>query len=700
MASPTKRTPSNKKADIVAPGNPNPGTNSTQAGEADTEVDKLLKQLAGAWSFLAPVRRLWWDRERLLITSLADSYSRKSARSHVTDGHLSTLAFERQARVAAQLPTGIAYPLTASDTAEEASTLMNLVINKYILPNANSQMDALTKLRMSGVYASMYGICPIMYDYRIDDEYIGPDFWILPARNFIPQPNKNSIRDCDWVMVSTMVSVSYLQAIVKRDKTAWDKQNVQHLIDAVIAGATPSKDVDSSQQSEVENQRTTGWSQGDTGPGNRVELITQYQKGKDGRWITFARDHKDIGVLRDIPNPHKNGRIPIVARQCFPLIDSIWGLGDFERGITLQKAKDSLINLYLDGVKLSIFPPLKIDVANATMSTIKIQAGARWLMKDPNAVTQFTPSAAGLETFQGTYQFLTGALLNQFGTTNTAISAEQGGNPAYGKTPSAIDFQQEREMARDNWDRFMLEKMLEDLLEGMINLLGENQEKPINFHIFDADVQRIVKEFGSEPKPQTDENGMVPVATQMNPPSNKPPKYMKMISPKMAQLTLPKSLLGGKYKFVIDASSTMAQDQEKENQTLIEILDFYFQGKPIIDQELQAEGLQFKGGQAIKEAIYSSGLQNPDKIIVELPQEDSAQLGPVVDVGKVASQFDGDPQIQDTVKKMFAASGVPPQGPAQPAGPQQPQMPMAQPAAPQMPQQAPQMPQQQPGGMQ
>src|SRR6185503_9090178 len=117
-----------------------------------------------------PVQSTWSDRERLLINRPADSYSQKSTRSHVTDGHIATLAFDRQARVAAQLPTGTMYDLDSKD--EKSAILMNLVLNKYILPNANSQMDALTKLRMTGVYASLYGACPILYDYRVDDEYI------------------------------------------------------------------------------------------------------------------------------------------------------------------------------------------------------------------------------------------------------------------------------------------------------------------------------------------------------------------------------------------------------------------------------------------------------------------------------------------------------------------------------------------------
>ena len=93
------------------------------------------------------------------------------------------------------------------------------------------------------------------------------------------------------------------------------------------------------------------------------------------------------------------------------------------------------------------------------MSTIKLQGGARWLVKDQNAIQPYQGNASALTTFQGTYQFLTGALLNQFGTNDQAsVNVQDTGNPAMGKTPAAIEMQQDREGARDNWDRFMLEK--------------------------------------------------------------------------------------------------------------------------------------------------------------------------------------------------------------------------------------------------
>lgn len=628
---------------------------------ADSSTDSLHKQWNEAWQFTWPIRQTWWDRERLLINHLADSYSQKSTRSHVTDGHLSTLAFERQARVSAQLPTGTVYSLSSDKKAEESAVLNNMVLNKYILPNANSQFDALTKLRMSGVYASVYGAQPIFYDYRVDDEYIGPDFWLIPPRNFLPQPYKNSIRDCDWVMISTTVSLSYFEAILERKNTSWNKVNIKKLIEQAKSGKVPERDLDSSRRSEVENLRVYSWPQADSGSAARVEIITKYEKGKKGRWITFAKDYKDIGALRSIANPHKSGRIPVVMRQCFPLVDSIWGLGDFERGITLQKAKDSLINLYLDGVKLSIFPPLKIDTTVVTASTIKLQAGARWLMKDLNAVQQFENNPQSLQTFQGTYQFLTSALLTQFGTTDTQVNKQSTGNPEFGKTPQAIEMLQDKEGARDNWDRFQLEKSIEDLWDGMLNLLTEKQEKPINFNIFDSDVDQIMSQFGEDSGDGT-----------------KPPKYLTMLgSQKAAKITLPKSLIGGQYKYIIDASSTLKSSDEDENQTMVQLLSFYFSNPQVIDQYLQQDGMKFNAGEAIKKTVYTSGISNPDTIVTEIGDDEQKAQLPQYD-GEAMAQQVGDPDMANAVRQMFAQPNQPNQPPASPM--QQPQMPQLNPA--------------------
>lgn len=633
------RKPSNKQTDSY-------GADIAPTTDVDSSLDELLSQKQAARDALRPVQSTWSDRERLLINRGADSYSQKSTRSHVTDGHLSTLAFERQARVAAQLPTGTIYCLSADD--DKSATLMNLVLNKYILPNANSQMDSLTKLRMSGVYASVYGACPMLYDYRIDDEYIGPDFWLIQPRNFYPQPGKNSIRDCDWVMISTIVSISYLESISKKGKTSWNTANVKELVETAKKGTVPQRDIDSSRKSSIENIRTYGRPYGDKGSAARVEIVTKYEKGVNGKWITFAPDYKECGILRSIANPHKNGRIPIVMRQCFPLVDSIWGLGDFERGITLQKAKDSLINLYLDGVKLAIFKPLKIDPSNVTMSTLKMEAGARWLMKDPQAVMPYDSGGGdALNNFQGTFGFLSTSLANQFGSTDTTTPQRVASNPAFGKTPQAIEQQQDRESARDNWDRFQLEKTIEDLLEGMINLLAENQEKPINFHVFDSDVEQIQEQFSD------DDSDDVP--------------FMKNMG-KSAKLTIAKSLIKGNYKFIVDASSTMRDDEEGQVEGLGQAISLYLQNPQGIDQMLQADGYRFQFGNAYKSYIYNLKINDPDSIITKVGDDEQMQLHPP-QIDPAQLQQIQDPQIQQVAQQLFGQQQQPqPQMQGQPLG--------------------------------
>jgi len=634
-------------------------TKQKTTNTTDSSTSELIKQKTSSWNYTAVIRATWPDKERLLIGRLSDSYSLKSTRSHVTDAHLSTLVFERQPRVASQLPTGKIYALSSED--DGAALLMNLIMNKYVYKHANSQFDLLTKLRMSGVYASAYGAQPILYDYRIDDEYIGPDCWLIPIRNFYPQPGKNDIRDMDWAMVSKIESVSFLEAITKRKNTKWNTKNIQTLIDELKTGGSPSRDLNSDRKSAVENLRNNGTPYQDKDNGVRVELVTKYEKGTTGRWITFAPDYPEVGKLRDIPNPHKSGQIPIVMRQCFPLLDSPYGLGDFERGITLQKAKDSLINLYLDAVKLSIFPPLKVDLANVTASTIRQEAGARWLMKDLNAVAPYQTSPVGMETFQGTYQFLTTALLNQNGTTDTSVSSADGGNPAYGKTPQAIAALQQRENARDNWDRFMLEKTMEDLFEGMINLIGENQEKPINFHLFDDDIKTVEDQFDED-----DLKG-----------------FMKKVNSRVAKVTIPKSLIGGQYKFCIDASSSMSKDEEAQDAALTEIITFYLQGQQMIDQALQQDGMKFNLAQAFKAKVINSGIQDWDDIIEDHSDDEQGeqeqgmpgQQQPPMQM----PQFQ-DPKIQQLAQQMFGqqAQGQPspqPQTMPQQQAPQQPMQP-------------------------
>ena len=88
------------------------------------------------------------EKESMLISKVEDSLSFKSK---VTDSRLSTIIWERAGRVMGQMPSGVVKALTMKDKGK--SMLMDVILQRYIQPNANSQFTHLTKLRMWDLYS-------------------------------------------------------------------------------------------------------------------------------------------------------------------------------------------------------------------------------------------------------------------------------------------------------------------------------------------------------------------------------------------------------------------------------------------------------------------------------------------------------------------------------------------------------------------
>lgn len=589
---------------------------------AQIAVDNTLEgQLANEYheakEALRPLEQGFNEKESILVSKLADTMT-PGFKSRVTDSKLSTIILERAARVMAQVPTGKVQALTKADAGKSA--LMNLFLTRYIIPNSNAQFDHLTKLRLWDLYSMVYGVMPVLYDYSITDTYIGPDFWIIPIRDWLPQPGKLSIQDSDHCFVRTRVSVSWLEGL---NRDTWDGEVLDYVIREAKKGGKSKTEQDQRQRSVVENMREESVP-GGKGEAAQVELLTKYEAGEDGHWTSFFPDY-DNRVGRDIENPHQNGKIPIRLKHCFPLIDSIYGLGDFERGKTLQFAMDSLINLYMDGVKMSIFPPTLLQEGGYIASTIKYQPGAKWVIKGPNAVDQLKISPQGLSTFQNTYGFLTSALQSQNGTSDTQVGSADSADSQFGRTPQALKMLAQRESTRDNWDRFMMEKAVEGLYEEMINLVSTNQEKPVDLHIFEAEIEQL-KQAGLTDVMEVFESG------------------------KAAKITMSKrgkhGIGGCEYKYILDASTTMQKDQEAEHQTLNEIIQA-ITAAPQLLQVIQQYGKNLDVGELFKRYIISSGVTDWEKIITDQQQgtmsegqmDQEQPQGP--DINQVMQQLSG-----------------------------------------------------------
>lgn len=553
------------------------------------DLNSSIEQLDRAVDAISTIRDTWEDKEAMLLGSLEDSES-DSTKSQVFVPELSNILIERAARVMGQNPTGKVQAMTKMDTGK--NMLMNLLIQNYVVPNANNQRPLLVKSRMWDVYSNVYGSYGALVDYFVGKDYTGPDFTLIPIRNILPQVGKSSIHECEYVFVRSVVSKKWL---LERDTKYW--KNIDKLLERT-QNVREDTTYDSYADTKFGKNDLVNAERNDH---EQIEIFTRYEKD---RWVTFSKDGKTI--IRDIENPQKNGKLPIVVKDSFPLIDRFFGLGEFERGQSLQYALNSLVNLYLDGVKMSIFPPLKIDLTNVVPRSIKMESAAKWIMKNGrmDAVAQMQLSPQGLNTFQSTYNFLKASIMNLGGTTDTAVAHSN--DPMQGKTPQALKMQAAREASRDNWDRFMMEQALEETYDRFVDLLATRQEKPIKLHLFKEELDAISK---------------------IN------PDVVDMFqSGKYGEVVIkPGDVNDTSYKFFIDAGSTAKQDEAVENEAITSTLALVLKIPGAMEQATKT-GVVMVGkkvidiGEALQKFIMTSGTKNADKIIREATPDEVLAL--------------------------------------------------------------------------
>lgn len=472
--------------------------------------------------------------EAMIISQVYDSVSRSIDGSKITDGYVTTLAKERADRVIAKLPEGVTESAGKADVGKAA--FMDILRQKWYYPNANAQHPFLEKLNMWQFYSSVYGYMPMFYDWNVAPSgYAGPDCWLWNPRNLVPQQGRTSIADMEYVTALTWVSKKQLEKFRDDENGGWDAEAIDLLIE--LADNATSKE-DYQQDTRVARQRT---------PGNikkGICLATRYEAGEDGHWIVFAPEHGYI-QLRDIPNPHKNGRIPFVIKYSQPLFDSFYGLGDFQRGKPLQFARDGLDNFYFKGVKMNLVPPIVANANGVLKHTLDYREGGVMLETLPNSIRRLETSTAGLATYQAAKQSMTGALLAQFGSQNAAMPAAEALNPSQGKTPQAIDLYADKEATRDGAELRHMEAAIETLIDGFNSLVVNIGTEDIPITLFSEDIKDIAKAGMTDIQELVE--GIYPDATGS-----------------AATLRIKPSVLKGvEYRFNIAPNSTVKQNKDK-----------------------------------------------------------------------------------------------------------------------------------------
>lgn len=555
----------------------------------DELTDQILSRYTAAENYLVNKREAWDEYEDLFHNIISDNISDKT-KSQMFDPVLSTMAIERSSRVMAQMPTGKVRGLSRNDVVTEK--LMNLTFEKYVIPNADAQFDLLTKFRMVDLYSNIYGNFFTFVDWVVKDNgYIGPDLWMIPIRDVFPQVGSVSLNDSDYIIVRTWKPKSYFESLEGKDGFINLKETLRMMEDA-----SGNKD----SRSAIEKGRREDSAYPDPIAANKsghFSILSMYEKD---RWVDYVPFSQK--VIRDSSNPHNNGELPVTCKHSIPLIDDFMGMGDFERGKTEQYALNSLWNLYMDAVKISIFPPTLINKDMiADSNSIKWGPAEKWLIRGPstsNAAQVMNMTPQGTNTFNNVYQALRGSMQNQFGTTFTDTSTST--DTLMGKTPQALKMQQSREGSRDSADRFYMEQYLKDTIGKMCNLIAKKQPKALTIRLFGEELEELMTNYPEVEDIYNDKKGMLKV--------NKS-KFKNFI-----------------FDYEIVSGSTYQADKQEQQANLISVLRLFQKSPELVKVLQQEEGLRVNMGEIIKRIMISSSVQDWDKILVESDSPDADQV--------------------------------------------------------------------------
>ena len=555
----------------------------------------LLKRYDAAEKYLDPKRTKWEDYEKLFYNELQDSVSALT-KSEIFDPVLSTMQIERSNRVMAQLPMGKYKAMSKND--EATAKLMNMTIEKYVLPNASSQYDFLTKCRMVDLYSNIYGNFFVLLDWVAQEGgYVGPDMWLLNIRDVFPQVGATSLEDSDYVIIRTWKSIEWFKSIQNTDGYKDVDKVIAQFSDK--AGEKVSREFKdkSSREYQEYNEAMEAKKSG------FFKVLTMYERD---RWVDYVPGADT--VIREMDNPNNDGELPVVCKYSLPLIDDFMGMGDSERGKSMQMALNGIWNLYAGAIKMSIFPPVMLDKNGiAAMSSIKWGPAEKWLGKNNNFAQVLNLTPQGVNTFNNTRQAISGSLQTQFGTSFTNVAMGEDTN--MGKTPQALKMQVAREGARDSADRFYMESFLSKVMKRFATLITKKQPKALQIRLFKDEIDELMAQY---------------------------PEFIDMYDEKTGKIKINKSQFGNTlFDYQIVSGSTYYADKKDQQDDLSMIFSMLSQNlqlnpqtgevtSPLI-QRLKSEGRDVSLSELIARILSNTNMQGWDKILPDVTNGDKGQ---------------------------------------------------------------------------
>ena len=597
-------------------------------------------------------------------------------RSLMFDPRPYTVILEKSARLIGSKPKGRLVPREGGDTLgayinnelldyqwEDNSRLGQSMISKWIMMDQNVRK-----------YGSSFALADWHYECRKvkgkkEVFYDGPDMKVLNNRLVFANPSYEYINK--WFQYGEFLTIKDMETVNDAGRSAPQYKNLDSLKGVVDDSAKVSGDkVDNPSK----NKAMKGLEDmiGRDQYNKPILIITER---RPDRWISVAVKHGV--VVRDIPNPYKDGQLHIVHLKYYPLADDLYGVNELEPVAKQIKALNAHLSAYSDTIALALRPPVHVNPLNVRMHTLSWDPEAKWLMTNPNVDVQLMKiDTSATSNFQSIYQVLVGSLMNAWGEQSQQMSSTNPFQAAGQVTATEIRDTATTRNVRDNMNKVFLAEALKQQI-----MYWHTMNQQFMFSA-KADKLKIIRIVGRDAIEFFEKQGLGDISpTQqdaeqiamgtMDPDSVVPgprfavsmgedemgmpmevPKYNADSSGQGGNLIIEPGDLEGNYDYIPDIESMSAPQPEQLEQKMTALIAMVT--NPVILQGLAQEGKKPKFMETIARAIEATNvIKDAESLFEDLP----AQMGGVPN----------DPNQINPGGDPATAGGVPSQG-AMPAG--------------------------------
>jgi hypothetical protein len=529
----------------------------------------------------------------------------------VNDGSLAGIIRETPMRVLAQQMTGDFSVLSALDptTGEMGEPalwfkeLINIIWNNKILPRANKQASPINKMQLSLYKSLIYGSIPI-YDFlTYSGTELTSDFVILDPRDVYLEVGKSSDLDSDYIFVDTWYTPLQLKKIISKSegvetdggKTTWD---ITALKKIYASHADQTKDY--LQKNQAERNRPV--------MAQYFKFTTIYQRGLKAPFDTFyigAGDGGQLGpvqLVRKRFNTDPLGDIPIHYLYAFQDLVNPYGTGQIEISGGTQNVLDYLTQLHVLANQIGLQPPIMVE-GDRSMTDLDsmVYSPSQFWFTGTAKVDVMETSNNILAEFPKSYQLYKSQLTNMQQTSTIDIPATAG-DPSNGKTPQAIQQNQNREGSHDNYYRKQVAQTYSRVFRHMMNDYLNNMTGDEMMQVAAEDAANLSR-LDLIP---TDVNG----------------------EPDTKQVSIDWDKIHGAVDIKLDPDSSK-DAQNKENIQELSSLMTVIQQNPYMIQYINSTGYELNMGQLYVEFLTSLGVKDIEKILRPLSAKEKNQAATV-----------------------------------------------------------------------